>query len=477
MSLERGEMNRQKQKKYNSSSEPLSYMILAFIFGFLFIVLIPPFQVPDEPNHFLRAYQITQGDFIAEKRVKAGYGPVAGGEIPVSLVKTIRKVIDRIPHNPQRKQNIADVIAAFSFPLKRGEKNFFSFPNTAMYSPVPYIPQAVGIAIGKVFDFSPLMLLYLGRFCNLLFVLITVTLAIRIMPVSRTIIFLLALMPMTMHQSASLSSDALIIALAFLFTAMVIRAVIDSDFYPGAGYLISLIFIAILLSLSKSVYVLIVLLYFAIPIDKSKTPVRYWIIGAMAVILSLGSCFLWTHAASSLYVPLRKGMPHSLDVFMQYIASHPFDYSLLMIKTFFHDLPVLMWWFVGSLGWLDTPLHISFIVLYWVVLLFAAVTEETPGKALSLQRKGLFFLVIGGCTALMLTSLFLTWTSPGAPFIVGLQGRYFIPLSPIFFLLFSGLGSGRIKSGGKWRHFGAVGFVLCSLSYTAVVIVRRYYVE
>lgn len=468
-------MNRKEQKIHNSSPESVSYLILSLVFGLLFIVLIPPFQVPDEPSHFLRAYQITQGDFIAEKRVTMRYGPVAGGEVPVSLVKTIRKVIDNIPHNPHRKQNIADIITAFFYQLKRGEKSFFSFPNTVMYSPVPYIPQVVGIAIGKAFDLSPLLLLYLGRFCNLLFVVITVAWAIRIMPVSRMTIFLLALMPMTMHQVASLSPDALIIALAFLFTAMVIRAAIDPDFYPDAGYLISLIFIAILLSLSKSVYVLIVLLYFAIPTDKIKTPARYWIIGVIAVILSLGSCFLWTHVAANLYIPPQKGMFLSLDGPMQYITNHPFHYSLLMVKTFFHDLPVLMWWFVGSLGWLDTPLHISFIVMYWVVLLFAAVTEENPGNTLSLRQKSLFLLVIAGCTVLMLTSLFLTWTSPGAPFIVGLQGRYFIPLSPIFFLLFLGLGSGRIESGGKWRHFGAVGFVLCSLSYTALVIVHRYY--
>jgi len=113
-----------------------------------FIIPIPPFQVPDEPNHFLRAYQITPGDFIAEKRIIARYGPAAGGEVPVSLVKTIKKVIDRIPFNYHRKQNVADVIAAFSFQLKREEKKFFNFSNTAMYSPVPYIPQAVGIATG-----------------------------------------------------------------------------------------------------------------------------------------------------------------------------------------------------------------------------------------------------------------------------------------------------------------------------------------
>ena len=37
---------------------------LALLFGSIFVFLIPPFQSPDEPNHFLRAFQVSEGVFF-----------------------------------------------------------------------------------------------------------------------------------------------------------------------------------------------------------------------------------------------------------------------------------------------------------------------------------------------------------------------------------------------------------------------------
>jgi hypothetical protein len=43
------------------------FVLFALIFGILFIVVTPPFQVPDEGAHFSRAYQISQFHIIGEK--------------------------------------------------------------------------------------------------------------------------------------------------------------------------------------------------------------------------------------------------------------------------------------------------------------------------------------------------------------------------------------------------------------------------
>jgi hypothetical protein len=38
------------------------YLLTAGAMGLLYAVVTPPFQVPDEPNHFYRAYQVSSGE-------------------------------------------------------------------------------------------------------------------------------------------------------------------------------------------------------------------------------------------------------------------------------------------------------------------------------------------------------------------------------------------------------------------------------
>jgi Predicted membrane protein (DUF2142) len=56
---------------------------IVFILGIAFAVLVPPFQSPDEFNHFYRVYQQSEGHFWGEidsTKTKLG------GYIPQSLI-------------------------------------------------------------------------------------------------------------------------------------------------------------------------------------------------------------------------------------------------------------------------------------------------------------------------------------------------------------------------------------------------------
>ncbi|MER3433396.1 MAG: hypothetical protein C4288_08190 [Leptolyngbya sp. ERB_1_1] len=41
-----------------------AFLILSLIFGMMFIIALAPFQSPDEPAHFYRAYQLSEGKII-----------------------------------------------------------------------------------------------------------------------------------------------------------------------------------------------------------------------------------------------------------------------------------------------------------------------------------------------------------------------------------------------------------------------------
>src|SRR4051812_39190254 len=68
-------------KLYLQKVKPQHFFLLVAIpFGLLFIIINPPFQVPDEPHHFYKAWQISEGQFISLKNNQR-----VGGYIPKSI--------------------------------------------------------------------------------------------------------------------------------------------------------------------------------------------------------------------------------------------------------------------------------------------------------------------------------------------------------------------------------------------------------
>ncbi len=73
------------------------FLFISIIWGVLTIFVIPPFQVPDEPNHFLRAYQIADGNFIPKT-----LNNQVGGFIPINIIE-LCKCYNSIHFHPEQK--------------------------------------------------------------------------------------------------------------------------------------------------------------------------------------------------------------------------------------------------------------------------------------------------------------------------------------------------------------------------------------
>ena len=188
---------------------------LGLIGGLAMAIGVPPFHVPDEPAHFYRSFQVSQGALLAEKR-----GPVTGGILPRSLRLAAEAFTEGIKFNPGKKISLERIKGDACIELAMDRSEFIAFSNTALYSPLPYLPQAFAMRWGTRVDLSPVWLVYLGRISNLLCALVIISLAIRITPLYRWLFFLTALSPMALHLMASLSADALTNALSLLVAAL-----------------------------------------------------------------------------------------------------------------------------------------------------------------------------------------------------------------------------------------------------------------
>jgi uncharacterized membrane protein len=445
------------------------YLLICLVFGLLLMVAMPPFQVVDEIAHFWRGYQVSDGGFIAERR-----GDQSGGEIPRSVFRVAIKACQRLPGHLDKKADVPELLSLFSVPLNREDRRFASFPNTVLYSPVPYVPQAVGIAIGKVFDATPLVLMYLGRLANLLCAAFCVWLAIRITPVFKHVFLLLGLTPMCVHQFASLAADGLTIGLGFLLTAAFLRLAADDKTVLDVKTAALLIAGSCLLALCKSVYFPMVLLYFIIPPARAKTRTPYYAIGAILLAVVLGASFLWGRVGSRLFVALQEHSEPTLGPGVDFVRSHPVQFGMMMLRTLKLQIFFYMRGFIGHLAWRNVHIPVPLVVSYWIVLAAAVMLDGKADFRLSLTGRGLALCAFAACAVLIMLSCYLSWTPLRAYSIHGMHGKYFIPCVPALAVTFySSKWAGRVPQ--RWMTWCATGFTALALLIALYTIVSRFY--
>jgi hypothetical protein len=176
------------------------FVLLGLVFGMAIVVLQPPFVGADESAHFLRAYQVSCLGWIPEKIVDKD-GVRLGGTLPTSLESTIGAIHSRYPLDPDNKLGAKDFARLWDIKLHPERRAFCDFPATATYPAIPYLPQSIGIFLGRMAGFPPVAIMYLGRLCNLLAYLALVVLALRTTPILKWAFFLVGLMPMALLQA------------------------------------------------------------------------------------------------------------------------------------------------------------------------------------------------------------------------------------------------------------------------------------
>ncbi|WP_071516633.1 DUF2142 domain-containing protein [Geitlerinema sp. PCC 9228] len=467
-----------------------AFLWIGGVFGALLVLLTPPFQVPDEYQHFYRAYQLSEGQILADYHVGecSGYTrdrqdiPCSGGYLPRSLLVTVREVSPpNLRGSAQVKQNPQDILALLDLPLQPSDRVFVRFQGAALYSPVPYLPQIVGIAVGRILGASPLILFYLGRFCNLLAWLGLGYLAIARSPIFAWLLALLLLMPMSLFQAASLSADAATNGLVFLLTATFLQyslakpSTSDRDLW-FLGMLV------LALPLVKPAYIPLVLLFFLIPASQvnrnpssNSPPIpwrsKYTLVGGGMVLASVLTMLVWSSLAGGNYGKIYPSIRPEEQIL--FVLQHPVEYVGIFLQTLQTFGGSYLVEFVGKLGWLDTVLPWGVTISYWVILLVVALTDGSESTvAIAGWQKWLLGWVWLASSGLIFTLIYAAGSPVGANVIGGVQGRYFIAIAPLLFLLFY---NRRLRLPSPQFSTALVFYLLVVQTMTIATVVRRYY--
>ena len=433
------------------------FPVAAIVFGVVFALLTPPFQAPDENVHFFRAWQLASGN--------------TRSIVPEDL-RLFAARYKYLRFAPQNKMRYALWVSEWSVkkPCERGVSH-----DRVPYSIVlPYLPQAVGVAIGRTLWPSPILGLYLGRIFNLACYIALILGALRVTPVGRWTLCLLALMPMSLFLAASLSYDALLIASSFAFTACVLAYSLDHARTRGPWLVAPIWGITLMLGLQKPGYALLVGLII-LPVITRKGSRRAAMLLMMLCLITAVTCQWIVHSRA-----LLRPCPESSS----FVPSVP---SVAFALKFANTLISLEKWklyvgsFSGCLGWLDTLIYPPFLLGLYTMLLLSCVSDKpkpfpTP---ISWIYRG-FLLGIP-----LLLFIFLHWAMyryetglnpPEYLTIEGIQGRYLIPVA------FSALvGCTEIvslpKCYRKHARFLMSSYSLFLLCVTVLTLWQRYYGE
>lgn len=406
------------------------YLVLSVPFGFVMLFLTPPSQVPDEFAHLTRSFQLAEGRFVSVK-----IGDQTGGDLPVSLT-TMMSPYWGIPFHPDVRTTVASVRKSADIPLERDKRHFVNFPNTAMTPPLPYLPQALGIFLASQFTSSVLYLMYAGRAFNLLATIAVTFLAIRRTPIGKWMFAVLALTPMSMFIAASLSADSLTNALSFLLIAQILHVAFGPQACVTSTSIVQMGLLGIAIGQCKQAYFLLPACLLIIPIARFGDWRRYWISFAVVMGVTCLSVAAWTLVVRGIYSPANPLVEIDPSRQLQGIQTDPSRF-LKALEVTVMNTPSYLRQFAGVLGFLDTHLPDWVIYTTWAVMLIACLDHLVPPGNIKLQHVCLFVAITVVTSFLVTFIIYLTWEKVGGTTVIGIQGRYFIPMSPLIGLTIS----------------------------------------
>ncbi len=417
--------------RYIASHPELLFLLFAVPYGLILALLIPPLGGGDEGFHYHRIASIAYFQLLNK--------PVM---VPSGIVSFIQSGLDFFHSGlePPFHYSAAEWHKVHSMLLDTGELAVME-PNPAtIHHPFSYLPQVILFMLASEAHCSPLGLLYLARFAGLAAGISLTYMAIKRMPSHKYFLCLIALLPTVTFYRSYINADAFTIGLAFLFLAILFREIAGNEKISDRNIAVIAI-LSFILAQSKSAYLLLSLLAFAIPGNRFSSPVSRIISLAIIILPGMLASVAWMVVMKQTYFAGIRyhtwGGDVNPDMQSAFILHHPFEYTKILLRTLFFTftLPLAFTSIVNDVGpGYFMPLPVTILLIYFMVKGISCDREINIdyGKTARLIALAAF----AGITVISFTILYIQWTGLKAPEIQGFQGRYFYPLLPLitFFL-------------------------------------------
>lgn len=444
--------------------------IFIFVLGMFMSILVPTGQTPDEYSHLNMI-----GNSVGVKKLAP------------NLMKSIDIETGNIAYHYDKKVNMKEQINSLRQKKMYTRKDML--PRKISVTILKHFPATMGIYIGILLGLPAYWVLQLGEVVALIFYTYVCYKSLKIIPVKKTMLACFMLFPMALQQAASLNYDAVLIPLCYLFISYILYLKYEKERIELKDFICVIIVWAIITYI-KIPYIFLVFLIFILPIEK--------------IYISLGPVIIDEKMIKRMFVPVSVMMFIAIIIgvytfrkiwIVQVLYGFVMEWKRAIYllsstgKTWGEFLFVST---VGNLGWLDTPICLSAaICVFAVVTMFALMRTDSVEKNIAIKD----FLIIEG-TAIMLclfvtialtnhtimVTLYGSESAKGTyeirnalyqiPYIGGLQGRYYLPVCPLFFVPLPT----PISLNSQKQNMVLKVMTIVLYIYIIIILVKRYWI-
>lgn len=411
------------------------YLICAISLGFAMNLCIPLWVAPDEIVHNYKAYEVSN-DIL-------GIDNTANN----TLMMRYDDAVARYKSKEVMRSDYNELFGHLFDELQNAELIDSGITTHYAQKYLFFIP-ALGITIGRLLGLGTTLTFVLGRIFNLLMFTMIVYYSIKKIPFAKSVVFVWALIPVTLQQAGSYSYDCPINALSILVISLTMSFMYGEEKSKRSKYInIAILVLAVLLLAPCKSFALLPVA--ALPmmivvkyLYDNKEKIKSYLSEHRKIKIGLVSfVFLTCIGVAVIAIRVIQVLLAGADgngVYLDHVGlyAYPAGYYLKNPIDFIGRFITTVWTkgdyhfyqlFGSELGWLDIRVPIVFIIPIFLVLLYAGFRREDEEQLISVTSKAWMWIVFIGTCFLAALGMLLHWTAKSDSFIQGIQGRYYLP--------------------------------------------------
>lgn len=323
-----------------------------------------------------------------------------------------------------------------------------------------YYPMALGFRLGRALHLGFADMMGLARLGNLLCYVFIVFWAVKKAKGYQMVVAAIGLLPNNIFVASSLSYDMLVNACLLLGYVLLINEMLEPDEKVKPVNAFFMLFAFMVGCLSKPVYIIMSLMLLFLPKKKFENDISEWVF-KLALIglngLMLYNIFFPTPVAggdyalvtNNAYAGDKRNIGTSTMGQLQFVLSNPLVYTKILLKSMLEmisDYTIKRYSFV-TYAYMGN----AHFLINWVMVILGVFAALFANVKTSIGRfKGaMTHLMNFGVVAIVFSSMYISYTPVGNEKILGVQGRYVIPLFLPFLSCFLGWGLIKAKESEK----------------------------
>ena len=433
-----------------------------FGFGLIYLLILPAFSAPDEPDHFVSAYKLSNQMLLQEPTDEYGNVLVRIGDYGDFVVRPGRETYGKIYGSLfDFSNNDATLVAQGG-------------ADDAGGGIMGHLPGAIGITIARLLKLNKSMLLMLGRLMGLLFYSFCVFWAVKKMPFGKMVLFVVSMFPMTLEEASSFGYDLVVNGLVFFVIAYILNLIYEKQMV-SLNDIVMVSISLFLLAPCKAIYIFIAGLWILIPKEKfqqnkmkkekcklitifivfTSTLLPNILVNMRKVsgISSNSGLVSWAGERGYGMGDVLQNIPYSIYVFVNTLIKNTEYYINTLIGS--------------RLGWLEITIS-QFIITGFLIILVLEFFREKEHYVIKTKERVCYGVIASLISLAVLAAMWLAWTPISYATVQGVQGRYFLPMVPLLYLMMANNKRIRIKSSINMNVI-----LLCILNVFAVLDVLK----